>query len=129
VKRLRRRKAKPGQLIAYYGKLPHDGPDVVFAWGGSGASKHDGALLHHMLASKRLEVVLGEEERKHTRCGHHIFGKSFIQELEDRGYDITTIYFSIEQKPTSKPCDSEQNPGTGQITKELTESKAGEKQG
>lgn len=63
-KRYRRKRAKPGQLLIYYGKLPHDDPDVIFAWGGAGANKCDANLLSFALSGKRQRVVYGEERVK-----------------------------------------------------------------
>ena len=48
-------------------------------------AKCDGHLLHGMLSMKRYTQ-------------HHVFDPSFIEELEARGYDITTLRFSVEKK-------------------------------
>lgn len=41
-----------------------------------------------------------------TRCDgsylSHIFGKKFTDEMDERGYDITTLKFSIEPKKGDK---------------------------
>lgn len=79
-KRWRMPKAKPGQLIAQYGREDrHNYPDLLYAWGGSGASKPDSRVL--MAALEETPVFEGRSLRK---------------ELEARGYDITTLRFSIE---------------------------------
>lgn len=93
---------KPGQLRMYYGKAsPYDSPDVCYMWGAGGASKCDAALLHHMIGSKRIELVYGDEREK---LGvPYKFGPSLLEELEARGYDLTTLKFSIQQKqPTAR---------------------------
>lgn len=95
VKRFGRRKARPGQLLVYYGKLPHDTPDVVFSWGGSGASKCDSSLVYSVLLGKRCRV---DFENPAAPFGV-AYDPSLIEELEARGYDITTLRFSIEKKP------------------------------
>lgn len=97
TKRYRRRHAKPGQLLIYYGKLPHDGPDVIYAWGGGGANKRDASFLTYALSGKRQRMVYGDER---VRNGGHplVFDPSVLEELEARGYDITTIKFSIMKK-------------------------------
>lgn len=96
TKRYRRRHAKPGQLLIYYGKLPHNDPDVVFAWGGDGANKCDANYLTYALCGKRQRMVFGEEREK---AGYPVtFDPSVIEELTARGYDITTIRFSIMKK-------------------------------
>lgn len=96
TKRYRRRKAKPGQLIAYYGKAERwDKPDVCIAWGGDGAKQADASLLYVALCAKRMEPCLRSESPIKS---DHKFVESFVEELEKRGYDLTTLKFSIEQK-------------------------------
>jgi hypothetical protein len=91
VTRATRKKARPGELRMFYGRLPDDSsPDVCFAWG-DGCSKRDGALLHWIIGSKRAPAVPGRE-----------WEPSLIEELESRGYDLSTISFSIKKKE-SKP--------------------------
>lgn len=87
---------KPGVLRLFYGKADrHDNPQVCYQWGGSGADKCDAHLLHSVFASPRLEICYGDEREKH---GPYKFGSSLIEEFEKRGYDISTLKFSIEQK-------------------------------
>jgi len=71
-----------------YGKLPYEDPDMVIAWG-EGTSKRDGNLLHYILCCKRQRTVYGKE--REDNGGHSVaFDPSLIEELEQRGYDITT---------------------------------------
>lgn len=86
AKRFRAPKAKPGELLVRYGKLPNDSPDVVIAWG-DGASKRDGAFLYYRLACGRPALLPGGKPEI-----------SLIEDLEARGYDITTLRFSIMKK-------------------------------
>ena len=79
-------KAKPGQLKMGWSKREKD---ISYAWGGDGASKNDATLLHAILT---MPI-------KH-------FDKTFQQMLVERGYDITTIKFSI-QKKQEKGLESE----------------------
>ncbi len=89
-KRLRAPRAKPGELKAQWGKLPHDRPDICYVWG-DGISKADSHLLHNVLTGRRLRIgFIGEEQ--------HVIDPSFMEELETRGYDITTLKFSISKK-------------------------------
>jgi hypothetical protein len=98
-KRYRRRAAKPGQLIAYWGKTSrHDAPDVCIAWGGDGAVRADGHLLYGALCAKRIEPCLRSES---PIGSDHRFIHSFVEELERRGYDLTTLRFSVEQTKTA----------------------------
>ena len=90
MKRLRKPKMKDGQLLVYWGKLPHDNPDVVLAWQGDSNMRRDTALLHQVLCSKQPDP--------HFKP---IFGKmnpSLVEELTARGYDIKTLRFSIMKK-------------------------------
>lgn len=98
AKRYRRRNAKPGELIVYYGKLPYDSPDVCFGWGGAGADKRDGALLHYMFGGKRQRLAISDEDKKAAGGYPVVFDKSFLEELVERGYDLTTLKFSIQKK-------------------------------
>lgn len=78
--------ARDGQLKAQYGKVPHErSQDIVYAWG-AGCPKSDMHLIHNMLTAQRYSVLDGE------------WDKSPLDELIDRGYDITTLKFSIEKK-------------------------------
>lgn len=76
-KRYRALSAKPGQLRAYYGRAGGDGPDICFAWG-DGVRSGNGAYL-----------------------AYDVFNQDFRREMEERGFDITTLRFSIMQKPKS----------------------------
>lgn len=96
TKRYRKRNPKPGQLIAYYGRLDRDPPDIVFAWGGEGANSRHGCLLHLIFGSHRIELTNAEEKRRSGR--DWAFGKSALELLDAAGFDLTTIRFSIEVK-------------------------------
>jgi hypothetical protein len=90
MKRLRKPKIKDGQLMVYWGKLPHDNPDIIFSWQGDASMKRDSAALRYYLGCKRPDPHV-----------QPIFSKmlpSMLEDLEDRGYDITTLRFSIMKK-------------------------------
>ena len=90
MKRLRKPKLKDGELRVYWGRLPHDSPDIIYAWQGDPEMRRDTRLLH---------VVFGCETPDPFE--QPLFSKmnpSFIKELELRGYDISTIKFSIMKK-------------------------------
>jgi hypothetical protein len=87
-KRYRIRPYIPGVLRAYWGKAENwDEPSLV-----SNGLKTDAAMLLHRW-SQRIEHVpltakiLGEA-----------FSPSFVEELEARGYDLTSLQFSIRKK-------------------------------
>lgn len=81
-KRVQVLSAKPGQLRAGWGR-PGKGqtPDLCYAWGGAGSQSPDARVLCNIL------------EEAPTSSG-----RSLREELEARGYDITTLKFSIEIK-------------------------------
>lgn len=79
MKRWREIKAKPGQIKAGYGRVD-GGLDLSYAWGGGGAQKPDVRVL--MRALEDMPVFEG---------------KSLRDVLTERGYDITTLRFSIER--------------------------------
>lgn len=72
--------SKKRKLVARWDKREED---VVFIWP---TRKTDGHLLHHVLASKRYAPDSNTWER------------SLLEELERRGYDITTFRFEIALK-------------------------------
>ena len=74
-------KAKPHQLKAKWSKSQRD---IVYAWG-EGIHKSDAHLLHSALTNT---MKFGE--------------KSFQEELEARGYDLTTLTFSIMKAPNTR---------------------------
>lgn len=80
-KRLRLPRAKPGELKAAYGKERGDDPAILYCYGGAGAKKGDSYLVAHFFENVRWPD-----------------DKNFVQELEARGYDISTLKFSIQQK-------------------------------
>jgi hypothetical protein len=88
-KKYRRPKAKPGELKVQWGKLPYDSPDICYCWGGDGATSSDGSLLHCMFS--------GFSWRKSDSFGA-IQNDGYLKELEARGYDLTTLKFSIQKK-------------------------------
>jgi hypothetical protein len=91
-KRFRAKKVYPGQLRAYWGKLPHDAPDIVFQWG-EGCSRRDGAFLSYHFSSQRMRLPRGDEP------GRTQFDPSFLDALTARGFDITTLEFSVHRLP------------------------------
>lgn len=80
-KRIHTPRAKPGQIIARWGRPgPREYPEVVYAWGGDGAAKSDARILSNAL----------EGPMEHRENG-------LLKELEARGYDLTTLKFSIQK--------------------------------
>lgn len=84
-------KAKPGELLVKWG-IPErkDRPDVVFSWG-AGTSKRDANLLMNVFGGERFGPSIIQTETE----------PSLLDELKARGYDITTIRFSIKKIGTT----------------------------
>jgi hypothetical protein len=97
-KRWRAPTAKPGELKIAYGKIDrYNDPDLCVAWGAGGADKSDARTALHALTEKRMAYAfpsMGIEERP-----------SLIEELEARGYDITTLRFTISRKVDTLTTD------------------------
>ena len=86
-KRYRRVKAKPGELKVAYGKGSYGSEtDLFYAWG-EGVHKGSANVLSHFL-----------EEIKDG-------GLTLRQELQERGFDITTLKFSIQKLPVKESSD------------------------
>ena len=93
MKRYRTPTAKPGELKVGYGRKDrHCSPSLVYVWGGGGAQKPGARVLGSAFEDKRHGYAfpsMALEQRP-----------SLIEELEARGYDITTLRFSIQMKET-----------------------------
>lgn len=85
--RATRRKAKPGEVLLIHGRLPGQSPDHIVMWGGSGATKRHANLVLHNFNSPKVWRGLDDPP------------KSFFEELEAAGFDLTTIEFRIRMKP------------------------------
>jgi hypothetical protein len=97
VKRFRRPKLKDGQLLVYWGRLPHDEPDIIYSWQGDSSMKRDSSLLCYHFGSRRPDPLAKPLYSK--------MEPSFLEELELRGYDLTTLRFSIMKKTANSETD------------------------
>jgi len=86
----------------FWGKEPHDGPDVMLAYGGGGATKRDSWLMHMYMCSPRPRTDYSQNPPV------TVYDPSMLDELKARGYDITTLDFSIKKLP---PSNQEQSNG------------------
>lgn len=80
-RRYRTVKARPGELKVAWGRAEGDGPDLCAAWQGPGAQKADSRLILNWLCFAPATN-----------------GRGLAAELEARGYDLTTLRFSVRQK-------------------------------
>lgn len=85
-KRLYMPKAKSGQVKVAFGKEPGNSPDLLYCYGGHGAKKGDSLTVLHFFAE-----IKNDE------------GKSMLQELQERGYDLTTLKFSVQKEEKNEP--------------------------
>lgn len=67
--------------------------DVVYEWG-PGCKKADGAYLHWALGCERMQFAFGADKRT-----PYEYVPSLLAELHARGYDLTTLKFSIKKRP------------------------------
>lgn len=89
-KRLTRPKAKDGELLVKYGRADGE-TDLLYCWpDNDGGMKYDTKLLMRAFEG---DVMLN--------------GKSLRRELEARGYDITTLQFSIKKKDASADTEAD----------------------
>jgi len=90
TKRLRPHTFKPGVLEVYWGVMKGEStPDIIYHRG-DGCARPDGHLLYSVFGCKR--------ERFDSERGQTIHDPSLLEELEARGYDLTTLKFSIKKK-------------------------------
>jgi len=90
-KRLRTPKAKPGQLVVAWGRVDrHSDPSVVYAF-----PDRDGKCDSRIVC----EALEAPRYRPSLNAPGHIERKSLLEELEERGYDLTTLRLTISRKP------------------------------
>jgi hypothetical protein len=77
----RRQKARPGELRLTFGRIEGEPADGIAAWG-EGCSRRDGALLLHYVNPPPTREA-----------------RSLLSELAARGYDLSTLVFSVMKKP------------------------------
>lgn len=89
-----------------YTQTPFGKPgDILYEWG-DGIQRCDGHLLHSILAAPKIELCFGKEKENHGLPWK--FGKSALEELHARGYDVTTLKFSIKKRSGDRPPEPEQ---------------------
>lgn len=88
AKRLRAPKARVGELVARWGKVEGE-IDLCY----DGPTRPDMHLLHNALTGKR---------GRPTISGGFEWDDSFVEELKARGYDITTLRFSVRKMSASQ---------------------------
>lgn len=91
MRRYRTPTAKPGEIKIVYGKADrHSRPDLCVAWGEGTDMKCTGRLIMNAIDQKTLHP-------KFPGPGHE-YRPSLVEELEARGFDITTLRITIQKK-------------------------------
>lgn len=84
---LSRLRASAGELRATWGRQAYGAGEVCYVWG-EGVDRGDKFLLHRWLSLAHVDTVAGKIE------------PSFQDELIARGYDLSTLRFSIRKIST-----------------------------
>lgn len=91
MKRLRKPKLQDGELRMYWGRERTVEPaEIMYAWQGDRSMRGDSALLYYAIGSRHPDPHVMP-----------IFSKmkpSLLEELDARGYDLSTLKFSIKKK-------------------------------
>jgi len=94
MRRYRTPTAKPGEIKIVYGKADrHSRPDLCVAWGEGTDMKCTGRLIMNAITEKPL--------RHKFPGGGTEYTTSLVDELEARGFDITTLRITIQKKETT----------------------------
>lgn len=80
--------AHPGELRVAFGRADDASLDIQYAWGGKGASKPDARCVSNAFEGSIIHD-----------------GKTLREVLVERGYDITTLKFSIQMLTKDHPND------------------------
>jgi hypothetical protein len=88
LKKLIKPKLKDGELRLYWGRDSRgEPPEVMLAYQGDSKMKQDLNLLHNAIFTKHVDP--------HVTPLFSKMRPSLIEELVERGYDLTTLTFSI----------------------------------
>lgn len=85
-------KMADGRLAMVWASTRDEGPDV-YVCRGVGVDRADGHLTYGAFCAPRLRQNFGCNGGPEL-----VYDKSFLEELIDRGYDITTLKFSVQMK-------------------------------
>ena len=88
---------KEGELHIYYGKIDRSStPDIIYH-NGPGTNHCDKSLLHSVMGCESQHLNL-EAPLCSTRVNWTTYEPSLFEQLESRGYDLTTLRFYIRKK-------------------------------
>lgn len=93
----RRPTVRDGELHMYWGREDrHSSEDVIYH-NGLGARREDCRLLHSVIGSESQHLNL-DAPICSPRLDWVKYNPSLLDELENRGYDLTTLRFYIRKK-------------------------------
>ncbi|MET3710354.1 hypothetical protein ABIC65_001034 [Sphingomonas trueperi] len=99
-KRYRTLTAKPGEVKVAFGRTDRwADPSIVYAWGNGTDMRSASRLLMSALEDKPLKPTFGGGVEQEP---------SLVEELEARGFDITTLRFSIQKKQVQQDTPNEE---------------------
>lgn len=97
MSRQRRPRVHEGELHIYWGKADkHTAEDVVYH-NGDGTSQADLRLLHRVIGTDSQHLNWNAPSNA-SRLDWVTYEPSLLNELEKRGYDLTTLRFYIRKK-------------------------------
>ena len=97
TRRFRITPAKPGQLKVQWGKSDGFGMALLYLWGGYGASKSDVRMLSDAIERPQIERDYSQGGMLRPAIKEV---PSLAQELEARGYDLSTLKITVDLKAT-----------------------------
>lgn len=93
----RRPTVREGELHMYWGREDrHSGEDIIYH-NGPGTSRSDSRLLHSTIGCKSQHLNLSAHIGA-PRINWVTYEPSLLEELDKRGYDLTTLRFYIRKK-------------------------------
>lgn len=98
MKRVRTPKAKPGQLVVAWGRVDrHSEPGIVYAY-----PDRDGKCDSRVVC----DALEGDRYRPSLQSPGYTVMNSLLQELDRRGYDLTTLKLTISRKADAPTASS-----------------------
>lgn len=94
MKRLRKPVMKVGELRMFWGREYRQAPEIMYAYCGDTTMRRDMHLLWRYLDTQHPDP--------HVQPLYSKMQPSLLEELEARGYDLTTLKFSIKKKEPIK---------------------------
>lgn len=88
---------KAGRIVVMWAHTRSEGADI-YTCRGDGVPGCDGHLMNHVFCGAQLHTDYAPGQGT-----IFVRGKSIVEELIERGYDITTLRFTCDKLPKVKP--------------------------